>query len=121
MSKSLKNYPDPNFVLDQYGADSLRLYLITSPAVRAENLRFREEGVKDMIAKVMLPWYNSYRFFFAQLALLKKEHNIDFVYNPHLDLTKEANVMDQWILASTQSLIEFVRTEMAGKTNSFSL
>ncbi|KAJ3330495.1 isoleucine--tRNA ligase, partial [Kappamyces sp. JEL0680] len=111
MSKSLKNYPDPALVMNTYGADCLRLYAITSPAVRAENLRFREEGVKDMISKVMLPWYNSYRFFFAQLALLKKEHNFDFVYNPHLDMSS-ANVMDQWILASTQSLIQFVRSEM---------
>ncbi|KAI8923381.1 tRNA synthetases class I-domain-containing protein [Entophlyctis helioformis] len=112
MSKSLKNYPDPNHILNAYGADVLRLYLITSPAVRAENVRFREESVKDMISKVMLPWYNAYRFFFAQLALLKKEHNLDFVYNPHLDLTKEQNVMDIWILASTQSLIKFVKEEM---------
>jgi isoleucyl-tRNA synthetase len=72
MSKSLKNYPDPNLVIDSYGADAVRLFLITSPAVRAENLKFREEGVKEVIAKVMLPWYNSYRFFFSQLALLKK-------------------------------------------------
>jgi isoleucyl-tRNA synthetase len=46
--------------------------LITSPAVRAENLRFREEGVKELVAKVLLPWYNAYRFFFSQLLLLKK-------------------------------------------------
>jgi isoleucyl-tRNA synthetase len=111
MSKSLKNYPDPNDVLEEYGADSLRLYLITSPAVRAEQLRFREEGVKDMIAKVMLPWYNSYRFFFAQIALLKKEYDLDFVYNPEMDV-QNGNVMDQWILASTQSLILLVRKEM---------
>jgi isoleucyl-tRNA synthetase len=46
--------------------------VITSPAVRAENLRFREEGVKELVAKVLLPWYNAYRFFFSQLLLLKK-------------------------------------------------
>lgn len=114
MSKSLKNYPDPTLVINQYGADSLRLYLITSPAVKAESLRFREEGVKEIIAKVMLPWYNSYRFFFSQLALMKKEHDLDFVYNPNLDIdNSSANIMDQWILASTQSLIEFVRVEMS--------
>ena len=112
MSKSLKNYPDPTLVINDYGADALRLYLITSPAVRADNLRFREEGVKEIIAKVMLPWYNSYRFFFAQLALMKKEHNFDFSYNPNMEMSKDANVMDQWILASAQSLIEFVRVEM---------
>ncbi|KAJ3008171.1 isoleucine--tRNA ligase [Thoreauomyces humboldtii] len=113
MSKRHKNYPDPNLVMHTYGADVLRLYLIGSPAVRAENLRFREEGVKELVAKVILPWYNAYRFFFAQLALLKKEHNIDFVYNPKMDLTKDQSVMDRWMLASTQSLIEFVRGEMA--------
>ncbi|KAI9095201.1 tRNA synthetases class I-domain-containing protein [Phlyctochytrium arcticum] len=113
MSKRLKNYPDPNEVMHAYGADVLRLYLVNSPAVRAENLRFREEGVKELVAKVFLPWYNAYRFFFAQLALLKKEHNVDFTYNPSMDLSGEQNVMDRWILASTQTLIEFVRTEMA--------
>ncbi|KAI8904305.1 tRNA synthetases class I-domain-containing protein [Gorgonomyces haynaldii] len=111
MSKSLKNYPDPNLVLNEYGADTLRLYLMTSPAVRAENLRFREEGVKDLIAKVFLPWFNSYRFFFNQLQLLKTEHGFDFTYNPHMDL-KDSNVMDRWILATTQSLIESTRKEM---------
>lgn len=113
MSKRLKNYPDPNDVMHTYGADVLRLYLINSPAVRAENLRFREEGVKELVAKVFLPWYNAYRFFFAQLALLKKEHNVDFVYNAKMDLTGDQNVMDRWVLASTQTLIEYVRTEMA--------
>ncbi|KAI9002349.1 tRNA synthetases class I-domain-containing protein [Gaertneriomyces semiglobifer] len=112
MSKRLKNYPDPNEVMHSYGADALRLYVINSPAVRADNLRFREEGVKELVAKVFLPWYNAYRFFFAQLALLKKEHNVDFVYNPKMDVSGDQNVMDRWILASTQTLIDFVRTEM---------
>ena len=52
MSKSLRNFPDPSIVIDKYGADAVRLYLINSPIVRAENLRFREEGVKDIIASV---------------------------------------------------------------------
>ncbi|KAJ3241775.1 isoleucine--tRNA ligase [Chytriomyces hyalinus] len=112
MAKRMKNYPDPTLILEQYGADVLRLYLINSPVLRADPLRFDEKGVKDVIAAVLLPWYNSYRFFFAQLALLKKEHNYDFKYDPKKD-TKFDNVMDQWILASTQTLIEFVRVEMA--------
>ncbi|KAJ3275833.1 isoleucine--tRNA ligase [Terramyces sp. JEL0728] len=111
MSKSKKNYPDPAIVLEEFGADSLRLFLMTSAGVRAENVRFREESVKEMVSKVMLPWFNSYRFLFGQLALLKKEHDFNFVYNPHMDM-KDANVMDRWILASTQSLIQFVRKEM---------
>lgn len=62
MSKSKKNYPDPLEVVKKYGADALRLYLINSPVVRAENLRFKEEGVRDVLKDVMLPWYNAYRY-----------------------------------------------------------
>ena len=50
MSKRLKNYPDPAYMIDTYGADALRLYLIYSPVVRAEDLRFSEEGVKHLHA-----------------------------------------------------------------------
>ena len=47
MSKRLKNYPDPVYILNAYGADSLRLYLINSPVVHAEDLKFKEDGVKQ--------------------------------------------------------------------------
>nr|NVI69482.1 Isoleucyl-tRNA synthetase [Cucujiformia] len=55
MSKRKKNYPDPMEIVDKFGADALRLYLISSPVVRAENLRFKEEGVRDIIKDVFLP------------------------------------------------------------------
>jgi isoleucyl-tRNA synthetase len=42
MSKSKRNYPDPMEVINSYGADAMRLYLINSPLVRAENLNFNE-------------------------------------------------------------------------------
>jgi isoleucyl-tRNA synthetase len=48
-------------VINRYGADALRLYLINSPVVRAETLRFREEGVHGIVRDVFLPWYNAYR------------------------------------------------------------
>ena len=56
MSKRLKNYPDPTLVVDKYGADALRLYLIDSPVVRAEPLRFREAGVLSVVKDLFLPW-----------------------------------------------------------------
>lgn len=56
-------------VVKKYGADALRLYLINSPVVRGENLRFREEGVRDVVKDVFLPWYNAYRFFIQNLNL----------------------------------------------------
>jgi isoleucyl-tRNA synthetase len=111
MSKRLKNYPDPLDVVNSYGSDALRLFLINSPVVRAETLRFKEEGVKEVISKVFLPWYNAYRFFISQVILFKNEFNVDFKYNPNVD--KSSNIMDRWILASCQSLIKFIKEEMA--------
>ena len=52
MSKRLKNYPDPQLVIDSYGADALRLYLINSPVVHAEPLKFTEPGVKACLRDV---------------------------------------------------------------------
>ena len=112
MSKRLKNYPDPSLVMNKYGADALRLYMINSPVVRAETLRFKETGVKDIVAKVLLPLWNSYKFFRDQVLLLKKVENIDFVFDPKAEASSE-NVMDRWILATCQSLLQFVNQEMA--------
>lgn len=111
MSKRLKNYPEPSLILNKYGADALRLTLINSPVVRAEPMRFKEESVRETLAKVFIPWYNCYRFFQQQVDLLLKESEVAFVYDP---TCKYENVMDQWILANTQSLVKFVQEEMAG-------
>lgn len=62
MSKRLKNYPDPQAIFDRHGADALRLYLLSSPVVLAENLRFSEAGVIDINKIVLIPWYNSLAF-----------------------------------------------------------
>ena len=61
MSKRLRNYPDPTEVIEKYGADAVRLYLVNSPAVRAMEMRFNEEGVKAVIKDVFIPLYNVYR------------------------------------------------------------
>jgi isoleucyl-tRNA synthetase len=58
-------------VVHKYGADALRLYLINSPVVRAENLRFKEDGVRDVLKDVFLPWYNAYRFFVQNVERLQ--------------------------------------------------
>ncbi|KAI0745448.1 tRNA synthetases class I-domain-containing protein [Earliella scabrosa] len=111
MSKSLKNYPDPNNIIDQYGADATRMFLVNSPIVRGDNLRFREAGVREVVSRVLLPWLNSFRFFLGQAALLQKTTGREFVYHAHAPVS--TNVMDRWILARCQSLIRLVREEMA--------
>lgn len=114
MSKSLKNYPDPSAILDKYGSDALRLYLVNSPVVRAESMRFKESGVKEIVARVLLPLWNSYRFFHEQTLLYKMTTGQDFVLQPSFGDNALANVMDRWILADCQSLLRFMEEEMRG-------
>jgi len=111
MSKSARNYPDPHLMFDKYGADATRMFLVNSPVVRGENLRFREDGVREVISRVLLPWLNSFRFFLGQVALLKNNSGIEFKYDASAPVSK--NVMDRWILARCQSLIKLVKEEMA--------
>lgn len=104
MSKSLKNYPDPLEVLNRHGADALRLYLIHSPVVKAQELRFSETGVKDMVRKILLRWWNAYAFFVSYA-------NIDF-FLPQGDFKQSKNPLDQWILSRLHTLIELTQNEM---------
>ena len=108
MSKSLKNYPDPEELLNEYGGDSLRAYLIDSPVVRGEPLKFSEEGVKLVTRNIILPLWNSYSFFSTYA-------NADEITNE--DLMKalpveERSLMDRWIISSLQSLIKTVNEKM---------
>lgn len=116
MSKSKHNYPDPMYVFNQFGADACRLYLCNSPVVRAEELKFAEAGVKNIVREVFLPLFNSYRFLIQNTNRWEKAMNQNFMYNPKMkyDLEKDenANIMDRWIIAANQSLIKFVRNEM---------
>jgi len=114
MSKRLKNYPDPNLVVSKYGADALRLYLINSPVVRAEPLRFQEAGVHEVVKSVCLPWFHAYRFFVENTLRYEKENQTTFVPAvPTAASLAQANVMDAWILSAFQSLLKFVHQEMA--------
>jgi isoleucyl-tRNA synthetase len=97
MSKRLKNYPDPMSVVDKYGVDSLRLYFMSSPIMKAQNLNFSEKEVADIRRKVFIIWWNVFKFFktFA-------DQSIDVTQVP----TKPTHIMDQWLLSKTQDLIE---------------
>ncbi|MFV1998934.1 MAG: isoleucine--tRNA ligase [Acidimicrobiia bacterium] len=108
MSKSLKNYPDPTHVIDEFGGDALRAYLINSPVVRGEPLRFSEPGVRDVVRTVLLPLWNSYSFFttYAEADGLTAA---DLESAPPL---AERSEIDRWIVSVLQSLIADVNTEM---------
>ncbi len=111
MSKSKKNYPDPNIVLDQYGADALRAYLIDSPVVRAEPLRFSEGGLKEIVRTVTLPWWNTLSFFTTYAAVDGFDPR-DQAWSARP--VAQRHVFDRWILSLLQSLVRDVNREMEG-------
>ncbi len=112
MSKSLRNYPDPNLILEEIGADALRMYLIDSAAVKGEELRFSESGVREVVRSVLLPLWNS-------VSLFTTYHNADsskgqLSWTPGQDLSSiTLTGMDRWILGELQALLEAVEREMS--------
>ncbi len=105
MSKRLKNYPDPAKMLDTYGADAIRLYMIYSPVVRAENLKFSENGVKQLMRDLLIPWWNAYSFFVTYA-------NVDGFDDPEIVYPESPNVLDRWIVSSMETLIADVTAAM---------
>ena len=105
MSKRLKNYPDPTKMLDTYGADAIRLYMIYSPVVRAENLKFSENGVKQLMRDLLIPWWNAYSFFVTYA-------NVDGFNDAEVCFPESDNVLDRWIVSSMETLIADVTAAM---------
>jgi len=94
MSKRLSNYPDPMVVMEKYGADAVRYYLMSSPVVRAENLRFSESGVDEVGKKFITILRNCLSFY--------------KLYAEHDDgrLPSGKHVLDAWILARLNETLE---------------
>ena len=110
MSKSLKNYPDPEELLKEYGGDALRAYLINSPVVRGEPLKFSEDGLKLVTRTVILPFWNTFSFFSNYAAA----DNITFDEINNAPELKNRPSMDRWIISTLQSLIKEVNEKMEG-------
>ena len=94
MSKSLKNYPDPSMIVDRYGADAMRYYLISSPIVKAEDLNFSEKGVDEVYKKIVQKLYNVLSFY--------------EMYPVEVEGKKTETVLDTWICSRLYQLIEEV-------------
>ncbi len=104
MSKRLKNYPDPIEVIHQYGADAIRLYLLHSPAVKAEDLSFSKSGVELVLRQIILPLWNAYTFFVTYARI--------YQWKPVPPPEQPDQVIDQWILSLLNKLIHEVELGM---------
>ncbi len=100
MSKRKKNYPDPLYILDTYGADSVRLFMLGSPVVRGEDLRFSESSVKEVLRSVLIPLWNSYSFLVTYANLDRWEPA-----DPPRPPENPKNPLDRWILSSLSEMV----------------
>lgn len=104
MSKRLKNYPDPMEVVKKYGADAVRLYLLHSPAVKAEDLCFKESGVELVLRQILIPFWSSYSFFVTYARI--------YNWKPKEKPPKAHEVLDRWIISKLNRLIKEVEEGM---------
>ncbi len=111
MAKRLKNYPDPLEVVNTYGSDALRLYLITSVASKAESIKFKEEEVRGMMQNIILPLTNSFAFYF--------EYETKFNLNSQSTnlLVESSNPLDHWVLDLANKFV----TKLQGFYSSYTL
>jgi len=100
MSKSKGNFTDPNKIVEQYGADTLRFYLMSSSFMNAQDGNFMDKGVEEVYKKILLLLYNVSQFYddYGRVAASSEESN---------------HVLDKWILSRTKSLVETVETNLA--------
>jgi isoleucyl-tRNA synthetase len=104
MSKSERNYTDPMEEIHNFGADALRLYLMHSAVVKAEDLRFSDDGVKEVLKTIIIPLWNSYSFFVTYA-------NIDGAMPDRAPENPE-NPLDKWILSETERLVAEVTAQL---------
>jgi isoleucyl-tRNA synthetase len=108
MSKRLKNYPDPVHVMNEYGADALRLCLLSSPVVKAEDLRFSANAVREVMRTVILPLWNAYSFFVTYARVDGWQPGPGPARPPRAP----ENVLDRWVLSQFEACTRDIRQSM---------
>ncbi len=107
MSKSLRNYTDPVEAINKFGADALRLFLTHSAVVKADDLRYSDNGVREVLKNIIIPLWSGYNFFISYA-------NVEgYTCTGHaFDSKLPSNPMDRWILSVAQQMIKDVSSAL---------
>jgi isoleucyl-tRNA synthetase len=95
MSKSKKNFSDPMVLLDKFGADSLRAYMLSSPILNGENLNFSDKDLETFFRNTTLILGNVGKY-------------ASFVFEQHpltVGEVKVKHLLNKWWIARTQNLV----------------
>ncbi len=106
LSKRKKNYPDPSVLFETKGVDSMRMFMYSSTAPLAEDVRFSEKHVEEVVKKFTLTVWNAYSFFvtYANIDKWTANHGEEFF--------ETENKLDQWIMSELHQLIKTSTQEM---------
>ncbi len=109
MSKRHRNYTAPEELLEKYGADGTRLYMINSPILRGEDLVFSDKGVVETIRAVILPLWNAQSFLTTYADADGWRPNAELAGGKRPKATAE---LDQWIISRLHTMIQSVHQHM---------
>ncbi len=109
LSKSLGNFTDPNMLVNRFGADAFRFYLMSSPLMEGENLSFSDDELKDIFKGMFRMLWNTYSFFALYANIDKFEPRLSLGVSPRLSL---GNLLDKWVISELNSLIKNVNRHM---------
>jgi len=104
MSKNLGNYPDPKEMLEEYGGDALRLYLLGSSVVSGEDILISEEEYRNQVRGFLLPLWNVYKFFVTYSNLEN--------WVPNSNEESSTDVLDVWITSKLEVLTKSVSSNL---------
>jgi isoleucyl-tRNA synthetase len=104
MSKSERNFSDPKEIIDTFGADALRMFLMNSAVVKGEDLKYSDDGIKDVLKGFIIPFWNAYSFFVTYA-------NID-KFAPEGVPSEPDNPLDRWILSEAEYLVSEVTIQL---------
>ena len=112
MSKSKGNYPDPNILIEKYGADVLRLYLLSTPVVKAESVKFDETAISKLQQNSIVKIYNITLLLVEKINLYNKDHINPITYPSKTQLHAVSNILDRWIINKTGLLVKDISQDM---------
>ena len=106
LSKRKKNYAPMDEVFDQYGVDTMRYFMASSPLMNGEDTRFSVDFLRDTQRQVFMTFNNIFSFY-------KLYADVDkFVPRAPLEKPKSENLLDQWVLARLKQAVAEVTAGM---------
>lgn len=111
MSKSKGNYTSPDIIIDKYGADALRLYLLSTPLVKGESYTFNEQELSTHQKHVLVKLYNMTTFLVEKIQIYNLNNHGKFV-PLDLKVIHDYGLLEKWILSKSKNLIINIRDNM---------